>query len=277
MVEKYEISEIGKHLKTCYDLFLGSSSFEDRCFAVINSVEASLFNNAIIFHMHEYEEYISKNTAIFKEKLKDNSLFIELFHSDPIISTDKMLHAFKEVSEKETIESILIDISTFTHETLLILIRIINENFKNAEVTFLYTNAADYDTESPKEEKWLSKGIEEIRTVLGYPGNILPFEKTHLIVIVGYEYERATSIINAIEPVSLSLGFGRSDSSTTPDKSWGAKNRFDMLVEDMHTAYSSENIGSFEVPCNNPFDTRNEIKKQVEGIQDKNIVIVTLK
>ena len=66
-------------------------------------------------------------------------------------------------------------------------------------------------------EKWLSKGVKEIRSVLGFPGEILPSRKNHLIVLTGYEYERAKTIIDILQPYSLALGFGEA-SNVNADK-----------------------------------------------------------
>ena len=41
------------------------------------------------------------------------------------------------------------------------------------------------------EAKWLSRGIGEVRSILGYSGTLKPSRSNLLIVIVGYEYERA--------------------------------------------------------------------------------------
>ena len=55
-------------------------------------------------------------------------------------------------------------------------------------------------------EKWLSSGIREVRSVLGYPGELLPSRKNHLIVLTGFEDVRALRLVAECEPSALSLG-----------------------------------------------------------------------
>lgn len=273
MVDKYKLSELNRKIDKNFDLFLCCSSFEDRCFAVAQNINIEKLGEIIIFYSVDFIDYVGKNKNILKKLLGDGANCIDLKHSDPLYSADNMQKAIKKISEKTEVNSILLDITTFTHEALLMLLRLLHIVFPKAEIICAYTNASEYDSANKKEDKWLSKGIGDIRSVLGYSGDILPNRKTHLIVIVGYEYERAINIINAIEPSSLALGFGRSDNATT-EKDKDANEHYKMLVERMTSSFT--NITSFEVKCDSPFETYKELVKQVDNEKDKNILIVPL-
>ena len=75
------------------------------------------------------------------------------------------------------------------------------------EVVFLYSKAEEYSIGDEPAEKWLSKGIGEIRSVLGFPGRVYPSRPLHLLVLVGLEYQRTIDLIGRYEPSSISLGY----------------------------------------------------------------------
>ena len=115
-------------------------------------------------------------------------------------------------------QRILIDITTFTHEILLILFRVCNAEFHESSVIdFFYAPASEYSIGDEPSEKWLSKGISEVRSVMGYPGVFAPSKGTHLIVLAGFEDYRALSLIQELEPSLVSIGYGdRSEDGTQP-------------------------------------------------------------
>ncbi|MFA4885516.1 MAG: hypothetical protein WC601_07060, partial [Desulfotomaculaceae bacterium] len=160
-----------------------------------------------------------------------------------------------------------------THESLLILLRLLQMRCPTAKITGAYANASEYSVGDDVKHKWLSRGIGEIRSVLGFPGNIVPSRKTHLILIVGYEYERAVGIIETIEPNSIALGYGRSGSATT-EKNKEANEHYLHLVEQMATSFSD--IIRFEIPCNDPHKTRDELQTQISKVKDMNILIAPM-
>jgi hypothetical protein len=190
-----------------------------------------------------------------------------------MFSADNINKVLTGILEGNKSFSILLDITTFTHEMLLIILRLLQIICSNADITYVYANATEYDSGNEKNHKWLSKGIKEIRSVLGYPGNIIPIKKTHLIIIVGYEYERAAGIINILEPGSLELGYGQTEDATT-NKDKDANEHYLQLVKKM--AISFTEIKTFNIKCNNPFDTYKKLSDRIKNIKDKNIVIVPL-
>ena len=141
------------------------------------------------------------------------------------------------------------------------------------ELVCAYSNALDYCAGEPVENKWLSKGIKNVRTVLGCSGDSLPTKKTHLIVIVGYEYERAFEIISWIEPNSLSLGYVSAE-ETSAEKNKDANMHYLALVEQMAISYSM--IDKFTISCENVRKTVETLKSVIERHSDENIIIVPL-
>lgn len=274
MVNKYKLANLNDNI-IGYDLLICFSSFESRCLSVATNIHLNKITKAIIFYNEDNIEHIGKNKIELESMLKEKATSIGLMHSNPIYTADKMKVALCNVINdfKGELKTVLLDITTFTHETLLMIVKLLQIVLPEAKVTCAYTNAYEYNSGNKRNDKWLSKGVSEIRSVLGYPGSILPAQKTHLIIIVGYEYERASSIINALEPSSVALGFGRSDNATT-QKDNDANEHYTQLVEQMATNYLD--IDCFEVMCNDPFATCDKLLLQINDIGSKNVLIVPL-
>lgn len=273
MVHQYKVNEIGQCLSQSFDLFIGCSSFEMRCLSFIQNFDKEKFTTALVFYNRDCLDYVKTNKEKMESILGEKGTFVELLHSDPIYTADQIKNSLLTISKKQEIASILLDITTFTHESLLIIVRLLRLVFPTAIIQCTYINAREYSSKDEMKNKWLSKGIAEIRSVLGYAGNILPAQKTHLILIVGYEYERAIGIINALEPNCISLGFGRSDNATT-QKDQDANEHYAWLVEQMATNYVD--LDCFEVKCNDPFATSEALLKKLEDIENRNVLIVPL-
>ena len=289
---KFTWDEIDRHLLSTYDLFICSASYEERCLSFLRNCPTGRLKESLICSIEEYDCYVSENLALMKEILTEKKIKyseVVLSHRDPITSTDKIISKLNHVLSEKGLDSVLIDLTTFTHEMLLILLRMFHDLFPSIKISFVYSNAGNYDqrkseTKSVANSKWLSKGIAEIRSIIGYPGSPQPMNRTHLLIVVGYEYDRALSIISEIEPASLSLAFGKSDSITTEhksdDKHYGAKEHFDKLTTAALAYFPEDRFHKFEISCDNPTKTRDEIESHLHSIEiDKyrhNIVIFAL-
>jgi len=289
---KFTWDEIDQCFSDTFDLFICSASFEERCLSFARHCPDGRVRKALICHNKEYGNYIFKNLAsmrtIFDEKNIEYGEAV-LSHLDPIASVDTFIFKLNELISESHISNVLVDITAFTHEMLLIALRVFNDMYSNLQVSFVYSNAEDYDpktsdTEPSASPKWLSKGIAEIRSVIGYPGDAQPTNNTHLLIIVGYEYDRALSIISELEPSSLSLAFGKSDSFTTEggsnNKYYGAKEHFDELTEKALAYFPEDKFFKFEISCNAPEKTKKEIDAHLRSIGinriQTNIVIFAL-
>ena len=170
----------------------------------------------------------------------------------------------------------IIDISTFTHEMLLILIRIIynnKERFK--KITCIYVGASEYSIGDPLEMKWLSKGCKDIRSVIGYPGRLIPGKPNCLIVLVGFEHERAINMINRMDPERILLGNGITRKDHIISESHLAPMLFfQKLLSDLLA--SRNGIDSFEFSSRDVITTIDSLQKQIELNVGYNNIIVPL-
>ncbi|MGR3250000.1 MAG: hypothetical protein ACU0DH_13385 [Paracoccus sp. (in: a-proteobacteria)] len=99
------------------------------------------------------------------------------------------------------------DITTMTHEMLLVLVAAADEIVVPWQDLYLLYNIADaYSVDDAPAEKWISRGIHQVRSVIGYPGAWSPGEQTNLVALPGFDSERMRRMVEEIEPDRLIVG-----------------------------------------------------------------------
>ena len=151
--------------------------------------------------------------------------------------------------QKKGQNQLLLILLLFTHEALLILFKVIDSLvYPNGHsIVYLYNPAHKYSYDS--SEVWLSKGLKDMRTVIGYPGRFKPYNRLHLSILVGYENERAKLTLESIEPNIISLGKAAKLESVNPDM---AENNL-QAYEDIKSMY--KDVTEFEFSCLEPTKT----------------------
>lgn len=220
------------------DYFFTSSSFEERCLIISNELQNFNFKKKIFYNSNELESII-ENSIVLEKLLSTETERVALNTDDSVSNFVKIHNLIKEI-ENETKPNILIDVTTFTHETLLILIRLLDYNKHSlGHIYIAYVGANEYSVnEVHEDDKWLSKGINEIRTVVGYPGFSDPTRDNHLLILFGFESDRTERLINEFEFDNVTLGFADvADSIQANHQCINAK-RHEKLV----SAYNAESF-----------------------------------
>lgn len=250
-----------------YDMLICCASFEDRCLAVASSVNLSMVDKVLVCRYLGYSELSESNFNKLHEVLSDKVKDIALDKDAPLSIYDTLYDAISECHPK----SVIIDISTFTRETILIILMLFKQDvFKNISVTIGYVPADGYSDciKSGANDIWLSKGVNEIRSVLGYAGSFTSLKKTLLIVLVGFEKERAEFLINSFEADKLYLGCVPPQESQNEELSTINKMNFDRLVSVVGGCCV------FEFSCRYLQQTYDVLKKIIdENKDDYNIII----
>lgn len=201
-----------------FDLLLFCGSFEKRCCA---------FPRLIDYGDADVHVLLTRPPAPdsgYAGMMEGNLISTVVAKSDHwhqhLISPSRPLETFSTLSpifeSMQSSGTILVDITTMPRELLGIVISLlgsapIHEN----RVSFSYVPALSYDKNHPWESVWLSSGIKDIRAVIGFEGQSGPGE-THLVLLNGFELERAKSIVTRIEPDSISLAHTAKSGSTHP-------------------------------------------------------------
>lgn len=258
------------------DLFICSVSFEERCITIPSSICDGNLKKSLIFKNKAEsaflpDEKIEKNAKLLKSILGENSTVVEISRNNPLLLSNKIQTHLKEMLDSQQ-KNIAIDITTFTHEALLIIFKVLfllNKNHKK-EIFLIYNHATDYSyniTDCTK--KWLSKGTKEPRTIFGYPGISKPLNQTHLMVLVGIEAERTSKLIDYYEPSILSLGLGKDCEANVMLHPMHKE-----IYDDLFSFYHE--VDKFHFSCKDPLETRDDILKQVNRYSNYNIAIVPM-
>lgn len=255
------------------DLFICSSSFEERCKKIPKQVILLNPKQTLIATNIDFDEYLGMNASALAEIFGDQASILELDSKKPLYSADQLSATLSRALQSRP-KTILIDITTFMHESLLMLLFLLREKLHGDENVFLgYTSADEYSIGEDVESKWLSKGTREVRTVLGYAGESVPSKGTHLIVLVGFEVERAERAMRSLEPSCISLGHGDSKTHTSP-KHENSRAHFEKLVRKAAAWHSS--VNHFNFSCSDPVEARNAIIEQMEQNKEYNQVLVPM-
>lgn len=244
------------------DLYIGFASFEERSVENARHVSDSV-SNAIVCCFEPVMESVRQNL----EKIGDFFTSVEqasFSHEDPFEGIDNILDCLKRNDWHS--KNILVDITTFSREALLTLMSAIDVGrpLKFDNIMFLYSPASGYDPNNK-----LSFGVKNIRSVLGFPGRQDPLKQTHLIVMTGYEDERAIKIVEAFEPSKLMLGFGGVDGASSPEIFENNINTYNKLNDILLPEYGPD---SFEFSLNDPHKTKDQILNIIDESYNNIIV-----
>ena len=143
--------------------------------------------------------------------------YVKVFKRRPLTLADGVLRALSSAQTSKL--KVVIDISTMTHELLLIVLAALLEySVKFRNVTFIYNQADKYSSnERDIGRKWLSRGIHGVRSVIGYSGLWSPGDSTTLVALPGFDLERVKRIAEELEPEHLLVGIAKSHN---PDHNW---------------------------------------------------------
>lgn len=258
----YTLSEkMKKSLPSKIDHVIVCSSYENRCLSMYDFLEPHQVNKFSIFYFKQFKESTANNLDKYVHKFSPKTY--ELDNSRPTSIADAIVDVFSDSSEEKM--NVIFDISTFTREALLIILKYFEIHRSMFNDVFLYYRAANVADS-------LSSGLIQIRNVIGYLGKLKENKPLHLIVLSGFEHERAKDIIDMLEPDTISIGYGSPEQSISKT----LQNKNDQFTKRLAAYYSDDNIKIFEHSLVDPFIAKNQILSIVDKIKDHNIVIIPL-
>lgn len=243
------------------------ASFEERCYTLAQKINSDMVTKAYVLRNKDspMKQNNELNTSIIRQKL-EKIVIEEISLNYPISIAEKLFSVFKDICDNG-IRKLSVDITTFTHEALLMLLNVLFSNRSNFEsITLFYNGASEYSS-------WLSKGCKEIRNVIGYPGLFNPSYKNHMIILTGFEQERATRLVELFEPDILSIGCG---SDPTDENHINImkdmKDKFNKWLDNLGNIHSN----SFDFSCSNIKDTMNILSDIISREENQNYILVPL-
>lgn len=193
------------------EVFIMCASFEDRTTAVASKFsEEYKISNSFVF------KYDEKNRTNLREQNFEILKNILLKHSEklyPLICDhyDPLdgIYKFQDLCKSRGIvlesKNITIDVTTFTKQYLLVLLKFI-EKQKPKSTRLFYTEPEDY---AVKWNKPLSYGLIDIVSVPSYGGHFYVEKENLLILTLGYEGDRAYGIWERVAPHKTIILIGK--------------------------------------------------------------------
>lgn len=265
-MENKKISELRNTIANI-DLFICSASFERRCLSIINSLNRDSIQDILL--VINKDEISSFNGNVDKFPPVAKKLEVSFNDSHDIIEKFSLFFTsyFKEIRR-----NIFMDITTFTHEGLLIVLKMLQlYRSKYNKLTIGYIRAKEYATdEKDDENKWLSKGIKSIRSVIGYPGALKPSKKNHLVILFGFELDRTINLIEQLDYEKVTFAFGsESDSINTTHYNINKKRHEELMK-------TYKGADKFEISLRDPYKTKEMLSKFLKQYIDYNNIIVPM-
>lgn len=265
--KKNIVKELGK-----IDLYICSSGFENRSTNLSLSLNPDNINNSILFHLNETYNISLKNSLIIKEKIKSLEI-VEYPKNNPLGTFDVFFFTLKKFKEKISKEevNVVIDITTFTREILLILIKVISlDIFSSFNTKIVYTPNESYSIDG--SFFWLTKGVREIRSIIGFSGLHSPSKKLLLIILNGFEDERTEQIIQCFEPNKLIIGKPSKDDSINQELNIISCKKFDHIESKFNNIIPLE---KFEFSCTNIKTTEDILNSIIDINKDEYNIIIS--
>lgn len=253
------------------DLFICSSGFEVRSKSFALALDVNTVKDALIFHIDENYIISYENLKEIENKIPQIKT-VQHPKNNPIETYDIILSEFNQFYNsvaKDNKINIVIDVTTFTREVLLILFKAINQKtyIDISNIYLVYTPAENYPCE------WLTRGVRYIRSIFGYSGMILPSKKLMLVILNGFENERTEEIINSFEPNAILLGRPSNEASINESLGIRGNEKFEHIRQ-KHISNIAEDFEFSCVEVDSTINTIEELVKKYEG--DYNIVLSPL-
>lgn len=273
MADKILLNQLSARFENGVDIFVCAASFEERCRSIAAGV-AGKVRHAIVVRNRESLSSSELEAVKLRELFEGRSREVILSLSSPVESANVLANeVINQVCSADN-SKVFIDITTFTHEQLLILLGLIHARAPSADIALGYTSAGEYSTNTTVDDVWLSRGVTNIRSVLGYSGLLSPSKRLHLMLLVGFESERAQTIIERMEPAHISLGIGNEAESVSA-KHFATNDKFYKKVHDFvgQQLSTATEIDTFRFSCIDPLAARDAILAHTAKYSDFNTVI----
>lgn len=266
--------DFGSYLNGKACAFLCCASFETRAVIIPQHIPVKLIKKPVIFCMDGIS-IIDISVNEINRSFADNAMIIRISRTDPFLTANQYIKLLESLVE-EKIDTLCIDISTFTHESLLILLRVLSMNAnKFKKIVCTYIGASEYSIGDLPEEKWLTKGCKNIRNVIGFPGKLIPGKPTCLIVLVGFEHERAMCMISEMEPDRILLGTGIPEHEhVISDSHLAPMAHFNKMFDTLLATHND--VHRFEFSSRSIQTTLSKLEESLKYFQNYNGILVPL-
>lgn len=275
-MNKFHLSELPGKLSEEASVLIIALGFDARCLSIIKSIPIGLVGKIIGVSNVGWADENKKNIDDFRRIVGVDAKIIGENSRSSIEVIDQLASVLLPLTKEPV--SFYIDVTAFSHELLSIVVGLLHVLGILNKTKFLYIGANEYG-KSEDGEIWLSRGVSNIRSVLGFPGTMRPSKKLHLVILAGFEAERALEIVTQYEPALLSIGLGGENASIS-DNHHITNRHFHKKIQDILISRKEQyKISTFEFSCIDPELTKAAVLGHIESIDpcsDYNVVVCPL-
>jgi hypothetical protein len=276
---KIPLDQLINEFAGCRGVLLVGLGFDQRCLAVLSSFPRNDLLEVIGVSNAGWMSQGRHNIEKFRALTNPECAVVGQDAKGVIDVADELSRRLGPFVADPSIE-LLIDITSLSHELLVLVLGMLNQLGGLNRTTLLYVGAAAYSTNTEPGEMWLSRGVKDVRSVLGFPGNMLPSRRLHLTILTGFEVERAAEVILRYEPSSLSIGLGAKGQSVSEAHHNKNQEFFDRIAAFASSQdYGTDDVARFSFSCISPTETRDQLIEHIsslEGFKQRNLVVCPL-
>ncbi|ELV8766804.1 hypothetical protein [Vibrio vulnificus] len=250
-------------------LFIFSNGFEERWKKVLMNIESSNVNDFILIDRFGS---LSSELVNYEGIDKDSLYLVDVLNENQVEQWNDVYNNVVSRIQSLKDSKAVIDITCIPQLILYSIICQLHMLELNDKVLFAYTGASEYSIDSISSS---DSSYNKISTVLGYPGISKPScNEQHLILMVGFDFDLAKTLIRDLEPTSLSLGVGTSAyQGGFEDINTDYLNQIKSFAS---TQISMDKISTFEFSCSDYKDAKESISQEIEVHNNKNVVLCSM-
>jgi hypothetical protein len=245
--------------------YIGRASFETRSITIPKSLDV-IKPDSVSFASKDRSVLAQKNVDILKDAHEAVQV-CDLDTGDAIKSADEIFSVVSAAAALDGLENTLIDVSSFRREELLVLLAVLRSLRKYPAPSCELA----YVTASKMADDWLSRNVIAHRSVVGYAGEIYPSRKTRLAIMMGFESERAKSIVENYEPFEIIVGMSPLAESINPS----LHERNKSFFEDLRRQFAS-NCTTFEFSARDPIKTAMDLESALPLDNKSNLILAPI-
>ena len=200
--------------------FIAAASFEDRSVHWVKEFlnKGGTPDQVFLADVVERHDAYTQNLAHFSRLGIEKGEQLDRFSSATLWSW--VVSVVNRTSD--TRGDLTIDITCMPRELLgmlLFSISVKRDAFNSISIVYVSAPEGGYATQNfklPEKDRWLSKGVASIRSIVGYPGVFHSERPCRLVVLAGHEKDRIAHLVEHVEPKWLTISGEREHSSTVP-------------------------------------------------------------
>lgn len=177
---------------------------------------------------------------------------------------------------------LLIDVTCIPRELLgMLLFAVSVKRLAIGSVSVAYVAAPEggYATQNVnllESERWLSKGVSTVRSIIGFPGTFRSERDSHLVILAGHEMDRILQIVEYLEPSRLTISGGQEESSILVGAEQLSREVADALRDQLKDRIQVPEIGDIEFSSSSIEEVFESLIDAKLEKSDENIALVAM-